>query len=158
MATKKKGQLTPVADCLEHVYARKAWQGQWPLLLLHRRWKELFGPLLGEMSAPAFFRHDVLWVEVRSSVMMHHMQMLKPQLLEAIRGCLPDRQVEDLRWQLVHRVPEKEPSSMPKRAQVDPVEAERFSSMAAAVGDEACRQALCQLWQSFAANRGNHEG
>ena len=47
---------------LPAVFTRKEWARQWRLFHLVREWPRIVGPRVAEVTAPAWFRHDVLWI------------------------------------------------------------------------------------------------
>lgn len=143
--------LRPLGGYLRSLYAEKAWQGQWELFLLVRKWPSIVGTDLGRVTMPAYFRHDVLWVFVENSAWMQHAQLSKPKLLEQIKNFLSPRDLADIRW-LLHPVSELAPrtaATSKQNRRVSPEREKAFREMASTVADEGCRKALLQLWLSF---------
>ena len=137
-------------DTFAKVYALHQWGNQQHLLQLMRDWPQIAGQQVSQLTRPAFFRKDVLWIYVQDSAWMQHMQYVKPDLLQRVNAALTGTVVADLRWQLQPADDREQPARTRRPPQ--PVDAEQrqlFRSMTASIGDAACKAALQRLWQAF---------
>ena len=82
--------LRSLDKVLPEVFSHKQWARQWRLFHLLREWPAIVGPRVAELTAPAWFRHDVLWIHVQDSAAMQHLQYLKPDLLARVNLALAD--------------------------------------------------------------------
>ncbi len=141
---------------LQRLFGYKNWQNQWEFFILARKWPEVVGRDIAAQTSPAYTRKNVLWVYVRSSVWMQHIQTLKPGLLEQVRYVLPRAGITDIRWLMepVERRPEEEKSGRPPDRRLDPVQQKAFEESVSTVKDKQCRAALCRLWQVFQQKSG----
>lgn len=146
-----KADLPELASQLESLYGRKNWRLLWQTYTLDRNWREIAGREIAKQSRPAYIRNNILWIHVGSSVWMHHLQSIKPQLMDRVRRALPELTVDDIRWILQ---PLDEPSDTgppdrrPERTP-DPEKASAFERMASTVENSECRAALCRLWRAY---------
>lgn len=149
MADAKKKKIRPLGENMGAVVGRQLWGNQLHLFPLVRRWPEIAGKEISRHSMPAYFRRDVLWVYVQSSVWMQQMQLAKLELLEKVNHFLQDsQQVNDLRWMvqpadLIDVVREK---FVFPQTNVDPAAEREFRVMAENITDPVIREALCNLW------------
>ena len=142
--------LRSLDKVLPAVFARKEWSRQWRLFHLVREWPQIVGPRVAEVTAPAWFRHDVLWIYVQDSAAMQHLQYLKVDLLARVNQALADEPASDLRWALQ---PVAEPDRVRNpaaEARIDPKREEAFRELTASIPDPACREALVRLWRTIA--------
>ncbi len=150
----RKKKLIPLGEHLDTVYAAKEWTTQWRLFSLARNWPRIVGERVAALTAPAWFRRDVLWVYVQDSSWMHHLQYVKIDLLGRINEHLKGagaQGVTDIRWTLEpEKIPEPE-EKIPQAHPVDPDEERSFCLMTEVVANEDCRQALQRLWHNFAS-------
>jgi hypothetical protein len=140
-----------VGSSLAGLYASQQWQQHWRLFRLDRDWPGIVGEQVARLTAPAFFRHDVLWVYVQDSSWMHHLQFVKQDLLGRVNAVLGEHPVTDIRWMLQ---PAEPPKPEPLQEEIRPVtpEAERsFNEMTSGITDQECRQALHRLWRNHSA-------
>ena len=146
--SKEKG-LSPVSANLRRIFSQQKWQGQWELFVLARKWSEVVGQDVADQTEPAFIGNNVLWIHVRSSVWMQHIQTLKPRLLDQVRRFLPKAEIVDLRWilQPADRHFEEGADQRTEDRILDPARQKAFEDMAAIVQDKGCRDALCRLWR-----------
>lgn len=137
-------------ETFTRVYALHQWGNQQHLIQLLRDWPQIAGKQVSQLTRPAFFRKDVLWIYVQNSAWMQHMQYVKLDLLQRINNALAAITVTDIRWQL-QPASDREPSERRKRPlkPVDPDQRQRFSVMTASIGDTQCQAALLRLWQAF---------
>ena len=143
--------LRPLGDALASVYASKQWSRQWRLFQLVRDWPAIVGEQVAALTAPAFFRRDVLWIYVQDSAWMQHLQYVKIDLLERINAALDDQAATDLRWlQQPFAAPEATRSA-PEPRPIDPARERLFVEMADSIPNLECRKALLGLWRAFAA-------
>ena len=142
--------LRSLDTVLPAVFTRKEWARQWRLFHLVREWPRIVGPRVAEVTAPAWFRHDVLWIYVQDSAAMQHLQYLKVDLLARVNQALADEPASDLRWALQ---PVAEPDRVRNPAaesRIDPKREEAFRELTASIPDPACREALVRLWRTIA--------
>ncbi len=144
---------------MEQLYRNRGWHHPWQIFALVRDWEKIAGPEIAARTMPAYLRRDVLWVYVRSSAMMQHVQMLKPHLIGEVNRRLVDLRISDIRWML-------EPADLPAPEEghwrpadpmPDPDREEVFRRMASTVADPECREALLALWRSFQRGPGRKE-
>lgn len=144
--------LSSLGSLLPAVYSTKQWKNQWLLFRLVRDWPTIVGAEIARLTAPAFFRQDVLWIFVQDSAWMHHMQFIKLDLLVRVNQSLTEKPITDIRWLLQPETPR-----VPERRQSEPhpvyPEQERaFRGMAEGVANQECREALQRLWRMFASH------
>ncbi len=153
--TNNKGPLL-LSSTLQRLFGHKNWHKQWEFFILAGKWPEVAGRDVAAQTSPAYIRKDVLWVYVRSSVWMQHMQTLKPGLIEQVRRVLPQAGITDIRWLMepVAYRPEEEGGARPADRCLDPVQQKAFEESASTVEDKRCREALCRLWQVFQKKSG----
>ena len=142
--------LRSLDKVLPEVFSHKQWARQWRLFHLLREWPAIVGPRVAELTAPAWFRHDVLWIHVQDSAAMQHLQYLKPDLLARATLARAAARASDLAGAL-------EPAAEPRRelnrapdARVDPEREQAFRELTASIPDPACREALVRLWRTLA--------
>ena len=148
MTKSHKNDLLSLSSNLRHIFSRKKWQGQWELFSLAGNWSEVVGRDVAEQTGPAFIGNNVLWIHVRSSVWMQHVQILKPRLLDQVRRYLPKAEITDLRWilQPADMYPEERPEQQAEDRIPDPSQQKAFEEMASTIQDQGCRDALSRLW------------
>jgi len=153
--TNNKGPLL-LSSNLQRLFGYKNWQKQWEFFILAGKWPEVAGRDVAAQTSPAYTRKNVLWVYVRSSVWMQHMQTLKPGLLEQVQRVLPQAGITDIRWLMepAERRPEEERGARPAGRRPDPVQQKAFEDSASTVRDQQCREALCRLWRVFQQKSG----
>ena len=151
MTMQKKSALPHLAAHLESLFGRKNWLLLWQTYTLDRNWNGIAGCDVARQCRPAYIRKNILWITVRSSAWMHHLQSMKPALLEKVRLALPETVIDDLRWIM-------EPAENPpvaaqayRRAErvPDPDQTRAFERMAAGIENSDCRAALCRLWRTY---------
>lgn len=148
----RKDDLTALKGLFSGLYAKKQWASQWHLFHLVKHWPDIAGEQVARLTAPAYFRQDVLWIFVENSAWMQHLQYAKLDLLQQVRLAVPELVITDLRWllqPLVPTVPERTPT--PPHP-VPPEKEDAFRGMAASIADKECREALHRLWQAFASH------
>ena len=135
------------------IYSSKKWKSQWRLFRLVQDWPAIVGTEIARLTAPAFFRQDVLWIFVQDSAWMHHLQFIKLDLMARVNRAIAEQSVTDIRWMLQPEflpVPERH---TPQPHPVDPEQARSFHGMTESVANQECRQALLRLWQTFASHK-----
>ncbi|MGD9948502.1 MAG: DciA family protein [Desulfobulbus sp.] len=147
-----KGDPAPIADLLANVYSKQQWKKQWRLFNLVRQWPTIVGREVGQLTMPAFFRQDTLWIYVQDSAWMHHLQFIKLDLLTRINRALGEQPVTDIRWQLQPQLPTLSKRQAPAPHAVNPENERSFQQMTASIDNEECREALQRLWRHFAAH------
>ncbi len=149
--SRKKGDLSSLENTLSEVYSNKKWINQWRLFRLSKDWPAIVGKEVAQLTTPAFFRNDVLWIFVQDSAWMQHMQYIKLDLLERINLVLTEQPVKDLRWQLQPVTLPSPERFVPEPHAVDPEKERSFRSMTEGVSNKECREALQRLWHIFAS-------
>lgn len=148
----EQNELTTMGTALPAVFAAKQWGAQWRLFHLCREWSEVVGSQVAQLTSPAFFRRDTLWIFVQDSTWMHHLQYVKADLLARINSHLDGQQrIADIRWRLASPpLPQPERRS-PVVREIDPAQEQSFCLMTEAIANQECRAALQRLWRTFAA-------
>lgn len=147
----RRDDLIPLKEVLSSVYESKQWTRQWRLFLLVRDWPAIVGEQVAALTAPAFFRRDVLWIHVQDSAWMQHLQYVKIDLLERINAALDDQPANDLRWlQQPFTAPEASRSA-PEPRPIDPARERLFIEMSNSIPNLECRKALLGLWRAFSS-------
>lgn len=144
----------PLAEALAAVYASKQWQRQWRLFRLAQDWPTIVGTEIGRLTAPAFFRQDVLWIFVQDSAWMQHMQYIKLDLLTRLNRVMAEQPLTDIRWLLQPSLPPGREQQQTDALPVSPQQDQRFRAMAESVANPECRQALQRLWQTLGIDPG----
>ena len=145
------GDLVALAEALASVYATKQWTRQWQLFQLVRSWPAIVGEQVAALTAPAFFRREVLWIHVQDSAWMQHLQYVKLDLLDRINIALGDQPATDLRWLQRAFTAAEMPRSAPEPRPIDPARERMFIEMANSIPNLECRKALLGLWRAFAS-------
>jgi hypothetical protein len=148
----KKNELSFLGDSLPAIYATKRWKHQWRLFRLVQDWPTIIGTEVARLTAPAFFRQDVLWIFVQDSAWMQHMQFIKLDLMARVNKIMTEQPVTDIRWLLqpeILPVPERH---TPAPHPVDPEQEQLFHVMTEGIDNQECRQALQRLWHTFASH------
>jgi hypothetical protein len=148
----KKNDLSFLGDTLSAVYATKKWKHQWRLFRLAQDWPLIVGMEVARLTSPAFFRQDVLWIYVQDSAWMQHMQFIKLDLLERVNHALAKQPISDIRWLLQPEIPQQPARHQPEPHPVAPRLERSFRQMTESVANDACRESLQRLWQTFASN------
>lgn len=151
MTMQYKSALPDLASHLEDLFGRKNWGLLWQTYTLDRNWSGIAGSDIARHCRPAYIRKNILWITVRSSVWMHHLQSIKPGLLEKVRLALPEVVIDDLRW-IMQPVDDQDtnPSrNLRKESAPDPDKERTFERMAATIENSECRAALCNLWRAY---------
>ncbi|PIE58829.1 MAG: hypothetical protein CSA33_01375 [Desulfobulbus propionicus] len=134
---------------LKKVYVKKMWQRQWALCQLASNWAALVGEKFAQVTMPAFFRRNVLWVYVQNSTVMQCLQLSKPDTLQRIRCLSSDADIEDMLFALY---PSGLPEGQRKRwSPSKPVHSEddrAFKQLVQSVTDAASQDALYRLWRA----------
>jgi len=146
--------LPPLAEALAAVYSSKKWQRQWRLFRLAQDWPTIVGTEIGRLTAPAFFRQDVLWIFVQDSAWMQHMQYIKLDLLNRLNRVLAEQPLTDIRWLLQPSLPPRRERQKAEPLPVSPQQDQRFRAMVESVANPECRQALQRLWQTLGIDPG----
>lgn len=151
MSKQYKSELPDLASQLQGLYERKNWRLLWQMFTIDRNWGEIAGREVANQSRPAYIRNRVLWIYVGSSVWMHHLQSIKPQLIDRVRHALPEFNIDDIRW-IMQPAEEKRPVGTrdnPPENLPDPEQTRAFEGMASIVENRECRAALCHLWRLY---------
>jgi len=146
--------LPLLAEALAAVYSSKQWQRQWRLFRLARDWPTIVGTEIGRLTAPAFFRQDVLWIFVQDSAWMQHMQYIKLDLLTRLNRVMTEQPLTDIRWLLQPSLPPGLERQQTEPLPVSPQQDLRFRAMVESVANPECRQALQRLWQTLGIDPG----
>ncbi|MBM9538134.1 DUF721 domain-containing protein [Desulfobulbus alkaliphilus] len=146
-----------VGDSLAGLYASQQWQQHWRLFRLARDWPGIVGEQVARLTAPALFRHNVLWVHVQDSSSMHHLQFVKLDLLARVNQVLGDRPASDIRWMLQPASPPEPEFPNEELRPVSPEAEQYFAEMTCGIADQECRQALYRLWRNYSARVGSKE-
>jgi hypothetical protein len=149
--SRKKSDLASLENTLSEVYSNKKWNNQWRLFRLSKDWPIIVGKEVAQLTTPAFFRKDVLWIFVQDSAWMQHMQYIKLDLLERINRVLTEQAITDIRWQLQPVTLPPPERFLPEPHAVDPEQERSFRSMTEGVSNPECREALQRLWHIFAS-------
>ncbi|GAB4342833.1 MAG: hypothetical protein Kow0089_18180 [Desulfobulbaceae bacterium] len=151
MPGNRKQEPVEVSTRLEGLFARRNWKPLWLLYRLAGSWPDIVGPDVAARSEPSYLQKNILWVQVESSVLMHHLQSRKPALIEQIGRILPEAGITDIRWEMRAAQPMGKKRTSRSRAfpPLEPGEKEQFEGMAETVGDGNCRDALTRLWNAF---------
>jgi len=147
----EKGDLTALGTVFSDVYATKQWATQWRLFRLLQDWPAIVGLEVGRLTSPAFFRRETLWIYVRDSAWMHHLQYVKPDLLARINRHLTEQPIADIRWQLEPQAPPRPEPSLPEPHRVDKEQEQSFCRLTETIANQECREALQRLWRTLAA-------
>jgi len=148
----KKNELSFLGDSLSAIYSTKKWKNQWRLFRLAQDWPAIVGTEVARLTAPAFFRQDVLWIFVQDSAYMQHMQFIKLDLMARVNRIMIEQPAIDIRWMLqpeILPVPERH---TPEPHPVDPEQERSFRGMTESVANQECRKALQRLWRTFASH------
>ena len=145
------GDVVALAEALASVYATKQWTRQWQLFQLVKSWPAIVGEQVAALTAPAFFRREVLWIHVQDSAWMQHLQYVKLDLLDRVNVALGDQPATDLRWLQRAFTAAEMPRSAPEPRPIDPARERMFIEMASSIPNLECRKALLDLWRAFAA-------
>jgi hypothetical protein len=148
----RHNELSFLGDSWSAVFASKKWKHQWRLLRLAQDWPAIVGTEVARLTAPAFFRQDVLWIFVQDSAWMQHMQFIKLDLRERVNRVLEGPPIVDIRWLLQPEIPPQPARHLPEPHPVHPEQERSFRRMTESVANSECREALQRLWQIFAAN------
>ncbi|MCL2791439.1 MAG: DUF721 domain-containing protein [Desulfobulbus sp.] len=147
----EQSELTAMGAALPEVFAAKQWGTQWRLFRLGKEWPGIVGDQVAQLTSPAFFRRETLWIFVQDSAWMHHLQYVKADLLARVNRHLEGQSVTDIRWRLhPHPLPQPE-RCFPEPREIDPEREKSFCLMSEAVANQECREALQRLWRTFAA-------
>jgi hypothetical protein len=147
-----KNELSFLGDSLSAIYATKKWKHQWRLFRLVEDWPTIIGTEVARLTAPAFFRQDVLWIFVQDSAWMQHMQFIKLDLMARVNQVMTEQPVTDIRWLLQPEIPLVPERHTPAPHPVDPEQKRLFQGMTEGIDNQECRQALQRLWQTFASH------
>lgn len=142
--------LRPWTRCCPRCSTRKEAR-QWRLFHLVREWPRIVGPRVAEVTAPAWFRHDVLWIYVQDSAAMQHLQYSSrstcwPASTRPWRTSRPAICAGALQ-------PVAEPDRVRNpaaEARIDPNAKRPSANWTASIPDPACREALVRLWRTIA--------
>lgn len=146
----KRRDMVAVDHVLAGLFASKEWTTQWRLFLLIRKWPDIVGLQVARLTAPAFFRRETLWISVQDAAWMHHLQYLKPELIQRVNQHLAEQPITDLRWRLFSQEPSVAKPEVLPPPMIAPQEERAFFQMTTCIGNQDCRQALQRLWRSLA--------
>ena len=149
MAYAKKKKIRQLGENMGDIVGRQLWGNQLYLFPLVRQWPEVAGREIARHSMPAYFRRDVLWVYVQSSVWMQQMQLIKLELLGKVNRFLQgSQQINDLRWmvQPADLIDIEQEEFVFPPTNVDPAAEREFRVMAENIADPVIRESLCNLW------------
>ncbi len=143
-----------INSLLHHVFTQKKWQVQWNFHHIFQTWPKIAGHDVAAHAQPAIIRKNTLWIQVDNSAWMHHLQLLKPDLLQRINAALDDKQLSDLRFVMGQPViaEKKESNSLPEPHQPASETIENFKQMTSCLEDKESRRALRKLWLRFQQN------
>lgn len=147
-----KSDFSSLEESLFEAYSTKKWKLQWRLFRLARNWPAIVGAEVGRLTAPAFFRQDILWIFVQDSAWMHHLQFIKLDLLSRVNTVLAEQPITDIRWLLQPPILSPPEHCTSKAHAVDPVQEQSFRQMTESVSNQESREALRRLWQTFASH------
>ncbi len=140
---------------LPRLFTSRQWHLHWDFHVICRCWGEIAGPEIAAHARPNIIRHRTLWIAVDDSAWLHHLQLLKPQLLKRINDLLQDRQLEDMRFVMQPDLPDLQEEAVPTQPPAQPITAEtqrRIRELTASLADDDARHALQRLWLRFRQN------
>ena len=97
---KKKSDASHVGDFLSKSLKKMASRADLELLELWECWTEAVGKEVAEHTRPKAFRGTLLHVTVDSSVWMHHLTLMKGEILRGINEKLGEEVLSDLRFSI----------------------------------------------------------
>ena len=148
----KKNDLSSLGETLSEVYSTQKWKHQWRVFRLAQDWPAIVGAEIGRLTAPAFFRQDVLWIFVQNSAWMQHLQYIKLDLMARVNRVMAEQPVTDIRWLLQPTTLPQPERHVPESHSVAPEQIRSFRQMTESVANQDCREALQRLWQTFASH------
>lgn len=144
-----------LSQIFPHLYKQKQWQQAWLLVQLSRDWPRIVGAQVASLTRPAWLRHDVLWIYVQNSAWIHHLQMIKMDLLTQLRQSNKECTINDIRCMMDpvqaedaamdHRMERKLETPCPPQAE----RLELMRQLTEGIEDPDCRRALNGLWQRW---------
>jgi predicted nucleic acid-binding Zn ribbon protein len=149
---KKKTDLQRLSGNLPDIFHNREWHLLWRTCELAGHWAQVAGTAAAAKSRPAYIRKKILWIYVRDSVWMQHLQIQKNELLAKVWDFTGDRSIEDIRWLLQpeeERRQEEKIRPVSPRGKINTPEQKQFEKIASSVKNEQCRDALCKLWQAY---------
>jgi len=151
MTSQPKKTLPDLASHLPSLFGRKNWQTVWQTYTLLKHWSEIAGEKIAKRSEPAYIQKNILWVAVRDSVWMQHLQTMKPELVRKVRDFLPETEIRDIRWIMQPAEPLPAAPLPDRRTEhpPDPEQKKAFERIASTVENKDCRIALCRLWATY---------
>ncbi len=63
-------------------------------------WDDIAGSMIAENARPAAFKGDLILVHVESPAWIHHLQFLKPELIQKINKTLGKPLVKDIKFKI----------------------------------------------------------
>lgn len=143
--------MDTLASQLQPLFGRKNWQTLWQTYTLVKNWPKIAGGKVANRSEPAYIQKYTLWIHVRDSVWMQHLQTMKPELIMKIQQFMPDLEIKDIRWIVQPTEPMKEKTGAVQNGTkpADPVQEKAFEDISTTVEDDECRTALCNLWRTY---------
>lgn len=144
-----------LSQIFPNLYKQKQWQQAWLLVQLSRDWPRIVGKQIALLTRPAWLRHDVLWIYVQNSAWIHHVQMIRMDLLERIRQAQEECTINDIRCLMDPVQPADEvvegklevKSKIPCPPQAEQLQ--RMRQLTESIKDPDCRRALNGLWQRW---------
>jgi len=120
MRTRKRRYYGTVSagSLLDDVINRKNWEHQLALHQVFLFWQKAVGEGIAQRAIPHVIRKGTLWVKVVDSVWMHHLHLQKPLLLEKLNSRLHNVSLDDIRFQLDHRLV---PGAVPDKKKKYPI-------------------------------------
>ena len=95
-----KGELNHIGSIIPGLLRNCRRQPDAGLTQIWDLWENIVGEMLAENARPAAFKGKLVLVHVESSVWIHHLQFLKPDLIQKINAALGKPMVEDIRFKV----------------------------------------------------------
>lgn len=152
MRTKKTSRISLV---LRELVREKKWESRLSLHAIFDFWEQAVGRDIAEHAWPMHIRGFVLWVGVTDSVWMQHLHLQKNILLETLNAQLTGEKLTNIRFDLAVPAPQAAGYSRlpPSFAPLDNKTCQDIKKATAAVQDQAIRDSLERLLQTFAGKK-----
>ena len=147
----KKRNIALLGQVIKGIAVNRNWQGKLECHRLFSFWDQVVGKEIASHARPKLLRGSVLWVDVTDSVWMQQLHFQKTEILESINARLNGTAVNDMRFKLVHKLPQKPAKSCksPVKSSIlepKPEEVLEFEKMISTISDEGVRESMKKLW------------
>ena len=92
----KSGKTYTIADLLKGIFKEKRFEEGLLSAQIKREWPEIVGVKVASVTGPMWVKGNVLFVEVKSSIIRSELKLISGELVKAINRRLGENAINDM--------------------------------------------------------------